>query len=141
MIDISSYKFIDSIYKNQIITLSKFIINKYANNDLNNQHMHICECLYDFFDITIHYEKNIKKSKNNLKKVNKIYIYFYIYKNNKKDHLPSILLINYFDSVENEISIHFSENHIVSPTNIKLIFNILKNDLNKYILDIYMKLL
>lgn len=141
MIDISSYKFIDSIYKNQIITLSKFIINKYSNNDLNNQHMHICESLYDFFDITIHYEKNIKKSKNNLKKVNKIYIYFYIYKNNKKDHLPSILLINYFDSVENEISIHFSENHIVSPTNIKLIFNILKNDLNKYILDIYMKLL
>lgn len=141
MIDVSSYKFIDSIYKTQIITLSKFIINKYSNNDLNNQHMHICECLYDFFDITIHYEKNIKKSKNNLKKVNKIYIYFYIYKNNKKDHLPSILLINYFDSVENEISIHFSENHIVSPTNIKLIFNILKNDLNKYILDIYMKLL
>lgn len=141
MIDISSYKFIDSIYKNQIITLSKFIINKYSNNDLNNQHMHICECLYDFFDITIHYEKNIKKSKNNLKKINKIYIYFYIYKNNKKDHLPSILLINYFDSVENEISIHFSENHIVSPTNIKLIFNILKNDLNKYILDIYMKIL
>lgn len=141
MIDISCYKFIDSIYKNQIITLSKFIINKYSNNDLNNQHMHIYECLYDFFDINIHYEKNIKKSKNNLKKVNKIYIYFYIYKNNKKDHLPSILLINYFDSVENEISIHFSENHIVSPTNIKLIFNILKNDLNKYILDIYMKLL
>lgn len=141
MIDISSYKFIDSIYKNQIITLSKFIINKYSNNDLNNQHIHICECLYDFFDITIHYEKNIKKSKNNLKKINKIYIYFYIYKNNKKDHLPSILLINYFDSVENEISIHFSENHIVSSTNIKLIFNILKNDLNKYILDIYMKLL
>ena len=49
MIDISCYKFIDSIYKNQIITLSKFIINKYSNNDLNNQHMHIVNLYYGGF--------------------------------------------------------------------------------------------